>query len=677
MRGLAGLGLAQESAPEPDVRHVLAMFKCHFDAGFVDTQTRVVEKYFKVYFPQAIQVGAERRATGKAPYVWTTGSWLLYEYLEQASAEDRRRMEAAIANGDIAWHALPFSWQTELMTQSEMVGALALAQSLDRRFGHKSTGAKMTDVPGHTRALVAPLVVHGVSFLDIGVNGGSRPAELPPLFRWKNAAGQMLTVMYHHEYGDVQTVPGSDLAIAIVVRGDNSGPHRMDEIDAIFAALAKQYPHAKISATNLATIANAVEPFAANLPLVTQEIGDTWIHGIASDPLKVARYREMSRMREGWIASGRFAAGDATDTALLRTMLLEVEHTWGTDTKTWLDFDHYIPADLKPMLTTHNYEVVQSSWQEKRNDLLEGIGTLPGAQREEARAAIASLAPSRPVLAGGKAHAGGETIEAKHFRLRIDAKTGALTHLEVKATGRNWATPEQPLALFSCQTLSEADYRHFFAEYIVKQADWVAKDFGKPNMDKFGAVSQTWNAVETTTSVAHGADGVRVLSRLVLRDDAAIASGRAAFPEEVYLELILPNEEPRVDLNFYWFGKQPTRMAEAMWLTFQPPVENTAGWSMDKSGERVSPMDVVTAGSRHLHSLGKGFAYRNGRGSLEVETIDAPLVAVGERSPLNFSRAQPDLAQGIHSNLFNNAWGTNYIMWFSEDMRLRYRLRTS
>jgi hypothetical protein len=24
--------------------------------------------------------------------------------------------------------------------------------------------------------------------------------------------------------------------------------------------------------------------------------------------------------------------------------------------------------------------------------------------------------------------------------------------------------------------------------------------------------------------------------------------------------------------------------------------------------------------------------------------------------------------------LFNNAWGTNYIMWFSEDMRFRFRL---
>ena len=39
------------------------------------------------------------------------------------------------------------------------------------------------------------------------------------------------------------------------------------------------------------------------------------------------------------------------------------------------------------------------------------------------------------------------------------------------------------------------------------------------------------------------------------------------------------------------------------------------------------------------------------------------------------SATQPDLASGIHANLYNNAWSTNYIMLFSENMRLRYRIR--
>jgi hypothetical protein len=47
--------------------------------------------------------------------------------------------------------------------------------------------------------------------------------------------------------------------------------------------------------------------------------------------------------------------------------------------------------------------------------------------------------------------------------------------------------------------------------------------------------------------------------------------------------------------------------------------------------------------------------------SPETETLDAPVVALGERSPIYFSEAQPDLAGGIHVSLFNNGWGTNYI----------------
>ena len=62
-------------------------------------------------------------------------------------------------------------------------------------------------------------------------------------------------------------------------------------------------------------------------------------------------------------------------------------------------------------------------------------------------------------------------------------------------------------------------------------------------------------------------------------------------------------------------------------------------------------------------------------GSFVVEPIDSPLVAMGKKSPLNFSKDQPDLSSGIHVNLFNNAWGTNYIMWYGEDMRSRFVLR--
>ncbi len=100
-------------------------------------------------------------------------------------------MEQAIQAGDIAWHALPFSWQTELMDRELIAGGVGLSKSLDRRFKRTTTGAKMTDVPGHTRAIIGPLSEQGVKFLDIGVNSASTPPDVPPVFLWKDSGRQL------------------------------------------------------------------------------------------------------------------------------------------------------------------------------------------------------------------------------------------------------------------------------------------------------------------------------------------------------------------------------------------------------------------------------------------------------------------------------------------------------
>lgn len=662
-------------AVDPQVKRVLVMFKCHFDVGFVNTQAAVVGRYFTEYFPEAIRVADEMRHSGPQRYVWTTGSWLLYEYLEQATAEDRRRMEHAISVGDIAWHALPFNWQTELLDRSMISGSIALSQALDKRFGRTTTGAKMTDVPGHTRGLIGPVAAQGVTFLDIGVNAASRPAEVPPLFVWKDSRGAALVVMYHHGYGGVARVPESDLAVAIVVRGDNSGPHKIEEVVRIYSDLSRQFPNSQIIPASLTDIANAVEPYRANLPVVKQEIGDSWIYGVSSDPVKLARYREIARLRQTWLAHGKLRMGDTTDLALLRRLLLEPEHTWGTDTKTWLDFDHYTPRDLAQMLHTKNYEVVQFSWAEKRHDLFEGIATLPAPLRDEALASVHSLEAKEPQVLHQSGRPAGKEIETAHFIVALDPGTGAIHRLCNKNTGREWASTDHPLGLFSYQTLSQQDYSRFFSNYVISSADWAKKDFGKPNMERFGAESRDWLPSLAEFHAEEDDQNHRLLARLEIRDSEAVQSGRAAFPQKMYLELLFPKAEPVIHMNFYWFQKPETRLPEALWLSFNPIVSTQRGtWMMDKSGEDVSPLDVVASGSRHMHAVSKGFRYNDDMYSFFVETLDAPLIALGEKSPLNFSKSQPDLSGGIHCNLFNNAWGTNYIMWFGEDMRFRFIL---
>lgn len=661
-----------EPVPDPAVKRVLVMFKCHFDAGFIDTQKAVVQRYFTVYFPRAMELAAQLRQSSELRYVWTTGSWLLYEYLEQASTGERARIEKAISSGDLAWHALPFTWQTELLDASMIAGAIGLSQTLDKRFGRKTTGAKMTDVPGHTRGLIAPLTAQGVKFLDIGVNDASTPAEVPPLFLWKNKSGASLVVMYHHGYGGVVRIPNSDHAIAIVVRDDNSGPHTVEEIRETYKNLGERFPNASIVPTNLSDIAEAVDPHRDSLPTVNGEIGDTWIHGVASDPLKLARYRELARLRQRWLAQGEFGVGDATDLVLLRRLLLEVEHTWGTDTKTWLDFDHYTPADLAAVIDTKNYKVVRYSWQEKRDDLLAGIAALPPRLREQAEAAVKGLDAVPPRVGTPKRSS---EIETAHYILKFDEKTGAIHRLLNKKSNREWASKKNPLALFSYQTLSQQDYSLFFERYVVSDEDWAKKDFGKPNIERYGAQSQEWFPVVSDLTDEEDERGHRVLLSLRIDDSQAQRSGRAAFPANIYLEAVLPKAEPVIHFKLSWFEKPSTRLPEALWLSFHPICSNPKSWILEKSGEQVSPLEVVASGNRHMHAVTGGIRYSDERGDFHLDTLDAPVITLGTKSPLPFSKQQPDLLGGIHCSLFNNAWGTNYIMWFGEDMSFRFILR--
>ena len=77
---------------------------------------------------------------------------------------------------------------------------------------------------------------------------------------------------------------------------------------------------------------------ASSLPVVTQEIGDTWISGVPSDPLKVARYLEVARLRSQWIAERKVRKWATPPIAPCSAACFwKSEHTWGADIKTWLD----------------------------------------------------------------------------------------------------------------------------------------------------------------------------------------------------------------------------------------------------------------------------------------------------------------------------------------------------
>ena len=111
---------------------VHVVFKTHLDVGFTDLAETVVRRYHEVYIPRAIALARElRESAGPVRFIWTTGSWIIADHLEQADASGRSALEEAIAAGDIAWHALPFNTHTELLDASLLEAGSPL-ESLSR-----------------------------------------------------------------------------------------------------------------------------------------------------------------------------------------------------------------------------------------------------------------------------------------------------------------------------------------------------------------------------------------------------------------------------------------------------------------------------------------------------------------------------------------------------------------
>ncbi len=391
---------------ESRVTDVHIVFKTHLDVGFTDLARNVTATYVSRFVPAVIELARTLRESASPDrFIWTTGSWLIYEYLERASGPDRARLEEAIMAGDIVWHGLPFTTHSELMDASLFEFGLSLSQQLDRRFGRQTIAAKMTDVPGHTRGIVPLLAAAGITFLHIGVNEASTPPDVPPVFVWRDPSAAEVMVMYQKGgYGGLVMVPGLSDALLVAHTDDNQGPQSAAQVAALYRTMRERFPGAQVHASTLDAFARKLLSVKSTLPVVTQEIGDTWIHGAGTDPAKVAQFRELSRLRRRWLESGRVRPDDAAMAAFSRSLLMIPEHTWGLDVKTHLaDYTNYGAAQFRAVRARANFRHMEESWAEQRAYLraaVEALGESPeGAEARRApTGAISARGGSGPHL---------------------------------------------------------------------------------------------------------------------------------------------------------------------------------------------------------------------------------------------------------------------------------------
>lgn len=652
LAGSSGVAAAPQQDSDPQVEKVLVIFKTHLDIGFTDLSSKVEQRYIDHYIPKAIEVARRlREEGGDERYVWTTGAWLVDAYLRQATPEAAAELEEAIRHGDIAWNGVPYTVESESMNRALFEGILRLSQRLDARFGKHTSAAKMTDVPGHTRSIVPLLSEAGIGFLHVGTNPAVSVPDVPPVCRWRDpATGREIILMYQGSYGDTMLLPDGRTAVSINLTGDNHGPHSIEEVHRIFASLRERYPSAQIVAASLNDVAAALEPMRAGLPVVTSEIGDTWIYGYGSAPLRMARFRELGRLYDGWIRQGRLAPDSdaAIDFAVRLGMI--AEHTWGADVKTHLrnwdkyDFDSFTAARTQP-----EFRFMEESWRELDDNIDRAVELLPAPLREEAREALKHIGKvDRHPVTGNDSDrkldaAGRYAFETKGVKCLL----GGITY----------------------QSFSNDDYTRFQDTYLTSHVQWAIEDNGKPGLDRSPARSATIEARVAKSSVERSREGRRIRTEMAFPEDARIDP--RVLPEAVRCQWEIARDGRSVAWTVDLIGKPANRMPEAYWVSIRP--EELLSVVAEKTGGRVDLLDVVPGGNRQMHGIDRYVDLVTRRGTLRITSPDALLAVVGECNALNYSTRQPDLRQGVHFCLYDNLWGTNFSMWWGGDMRYRFR----
>jgi hypothetical protein len=689
------------------VKKVHVVFKTHLDIGFTDLARPVVDHYLEKYIQAAIACAESVNQPGSPPmFIWTVGAYLIDLALRVYPKDRRDALDKAVRRGHITYHALPFTTHSELCTPALFEAGLGIAARLDRLYGRRTIAAKMSDVPGHTMGIIAPMAQRGIEYLHIGINSVAGMPKAPPIFVWENAAGQSLIVNYCRSYGGITEVPGHDEALCFLHSEDNMGPPSREYLEKEFETLRARYPDAEICASTLNDYAAGLKKIRGELPIIREEIGDTWIHGVGSDPQKVSALRALLRLDEAWQEDGTWekqdlnqAGGRTTREAFLEELLLICEHTWGLDAKKYLadyvnwnrrDFDKARKADLlkdaygqapgcqeyfnfakteflhlPPAGLTwekRSYSFFESSHEEQRQYLTLAANLLPGPMREKALAVI--LRPETAPPQAARSFTGqdeGLLSGVKLSKLRV----------EYQPEGSVAVSPDSPggagllIGAVQYQEVGREAYRRFGERFLCnldKYRLWAIPDNFKPGLEASDAPMESVIHRPHMEASMHSIGGSPHFGGAYPKEASMLAGCPERFEAAIH-----PMGEGKLLMEIWLRDKPRNRKPEALFLPITFPEQ--AKLEIQKIGTWIDPKHVLEGGNRRVHAVQRiRVTGPEGNGWL-LEPLDTPLVVFEKPELLDFSL--PETWDTMYLALYNNLWGTNFKMWYGEDILCR------
>ena len=681
-----------------DIKKVHVIFKTHLDVGFTDLAKNVTNKYINNFIPKAIMLAKKvNKDKENKIFIWTVGSWIIDEYLRTVTGKAKDEIIDAINQGYISWHGLPFTTHSELMDVDLFNFGIGISKELDKRFSRNTIAAKMTDVPGHTRGIIEPLCINGIKYLHIGVNDVSHKPKVYDTIIWRDSKGNEIIVDYCQGYGKTTIVPGFDEVLFFAHSGDNLGPPCEDDVYRQMENIQKQFPSSQVKASSLDDYARALMNIKEKLPIITEEIGDTWIHGIASDPYKVSSFFEMLRLKDKWVKDGKLEKGSIVYNEFLRNLLMIPEHTWGLDFKKYMseyknwrkqdfikariidkisdeycmgkyaEFAHYLKEEFESQIKHMNwdqrsYSYYESSHSEQRSYVTCAIETLPPDLKEEANKAILVLKQCPEKSEGYREISLNEKTSIDGFLITV------LLNGSISLEGNNIESTiilgKVTYEIFGIDT-----FKKWKKEYMVDlEANklWGTPDFFKPGIEEAGAPQRNVHFYCKVQKCFQKENELIIEARF---ED--YECNEYGCPRNVAIKYVFNKNE--IEICAYLSQKDASRMPEALWISHFTANDKVENVKLKKLGEIIDPLKVVECGNRNYHCVKEVNFTLDGL-DINIVPLDSTLLSLGEMRLYDFNQNYADPKKGFHFNLYNNLWGTNFKMWYEEDIISRFKI---
>ncbi|MBQ7777635.1 MAG: DUF5054 domain-containing protein [Oscillibacter sp.] len=688
---------------------IILAFKTHFDIGFTQLASEIIDQYSGQMLSDVIETCNGTADMGKLHYVWTMPSWPLT--VMQGSGEKRGELDRLVREGQIAFHALPFTSHTDFCGMADTIEGLRYASELSAEYDVPlPVSAKMTDVPGHGRSLPTLLTKAGIRFLHLGCNAYATPPGVPPLFFWQGSDGSRLLTMYSKGGYGSSMVPPADwpfpVWMALMHTHDNIGPQSADIIRAMVAEAKEACPDAEI-------VCGTMDDFyyelakcdLSGLPVVTEDLADTWIHGVGSYPAEVRAVRQARRDLTTASAAVFAAGGDEGKLAdaykaAYDALCLFGEHTWGLDVKTWMKPERaYEKKAFRKAKNSDEYRRMEASWQEQRERAQQALDSAKAALQCAGGGEQAVFNPNASAFTGwaeledvgesvslcgrsmvyvkdvpplGTAVPQGcnyphrkNTLENHRYRLTFDESRGLITELYDKHLGCALAKERDGVGVFSYQYDIHGieEMTEYLRNYAYRFFDWGIRDNGKDNYPEIPHMTFRPKLVK------YQEDDYTLTLHYQSSAAEAYGDGR-----DIRVLVALPPEGEELFVSVEVDGKEETGYVESGSLCI-PLAEDAPRFRFNKNGDLIDPATDILWGANHaLYCLEAFACAESDQGGLCVVTSDAPLCAIGETGIYGWRKTYEETAPILQFNLFNNMWGTNFPQWIGGDLKWDFTL---